>query len=196
MNRWVCFLLVVLIAGLGQGAGAALLAGDEAVLGGPEQKVGQVMDGHALLTGLTEVFQELLVEGGGMGAAEKRVNDLMVNALATRDAGKIDGLFFNRFRRLILMFKVTMIPVVGENQVWEPVIRRQLQDFVEGTLGVDWTLDIGNRNCIEDLARAMEEECISLWIYLDTLPRREELRKKVSGRMLPPPPPPKPAPQP
>ena len=42
------------------------------------------------------------------------------------------------------------------------------------------------------MAAAMEEEFVQMKIYLDTRQKREEFKKKIGKRMLPPPPPPRP----
>lgn len=155
-----------------------------------KQISGTVKDGYALLTDLTRVFQEIGSQKSGLGTANERLSAAIANNFATFNAQKIDSIFFNRFRRLLLVFKLIMTPVTPDNGVWEPVIRSELSAFVRDTIGEEWSLNFKDQSNITLMAAAMEEEFVNLWIYLDTLPQRKELKKKFTGHMLPPPPPP------
>jgi hypothetical protein len=179
-------LLILLCLGL-LGAGWALEPTEAEGSGS-----GTVKDGYALLSDLTRVFEELVGKGSGLGVAEQRLGVVIADNAATYKDGKTDAIFHHRFRRLLLVFRLVLTPMTPENNVWEPVIRKELSDFVYDTLGEDWRFGAKDANAIGRMAAAMEEEFVSLWLYLDTLPQRQGLKKKFAGSMLPPPPPPMP----
>lgn len=182
MKRTMILLLTVLML-----CGAAL-AGTE----GEKVVPGRVKDGHALLTDMTQFFSEISRKASGLESAEKRLNAAIADGAVTFKAGKIDAIFYHRFRRLLLIFKLIMTPVTPYNNVWEPVIKQELGAFIRDVLGEEWVLNFKDKSNIGRLAAAMEEEFANLWIYLETLERRSELKKKYGNRMLPPPPPPPP----
>lgn len=151
---------------------------------------GKVKDGHALLTDMTRFFSEVSRTGHGLASAEQRLQETIADTAATFRAGKIDPIFHHRYRRLLLIYRLIMTKVTVDNNVWEPVIKHEMSEFIRDVLGEEWALSFKDKSNIGRLAAAMEEEFVSLWIYLDTLERRGELKKKYGHRMLPPPPPP------
>ncbi len=153
---------------------------------------GTVKDGYALLTDLTKIFEEIVTKGSGLGSANERLNKSIIDAAVSFQAGTINPVFNHRLKRLLLIYKLILTPITPENNIWEIVIRKELNNFVLDTTGETWVWKLKNPEAIHTLANAMEEEFISLWPYLDTLPQRAELKKKFGKSMLlPPPPPPK-----
>jgi len=169
-----------------------LMLCSSALAGSGEEKIipGKVKDGHALLTDMTQFFSEIARKGTGLESAERRLNAAIADGAATFKDGKVDAIFYHRFQRLLLIFKLIMTPVTPTNNVWEPVIKKELGEFIRDVLGEEWILNFKDKSNIGRLAAAMEEEFANLWIYLETLERRSELKKKYGNRMLPPPPPP------
>ena len=160
--------------------------------GTPGEKIvaGKVRDGHALLTDMSLFFSDISRTGKGIEIAEKRLYDAIADTAATFRASRIDPIFHHRYRRLLLIYRLIMTKVTVDNNVWEPVIKHEMSEFIRDVLGEEWALSFKDKSNIGRLAAAMEEEFVSLWIYLDTLERRGELKKKYGHRMLPPPPPP------
>lgn len=146
----------------------------------------KVKDGYALLSDLTGVFSDI-VQAGGIETAKDRLEVIIAGNGASFAAGQIDPVFYHRMRRLLLVFKLIMLPMKHGNDVWEPVIHQELSDFVYDTLGKTWAWEKG-KGSIELMASAIEEEFVNLWIYLDTRPKRTELKQKFHRSMLPPPP--------
>jgi len=149
---------------------------------------GKVKDGYALLNDLTKIFEEIAGTGKGLGSANERLSAVIADTRATFAAGQIDAVFHHRFRRLLLVFKLILTPVDVNNDVWEPVIKKELSEFVLDTLGEVWVWRVKGLDSIERMAAAVEEEFVNLWLYLDTRSQRQELKKKFAGSMLPPPP--------
>ncbi|HNX98014.1 MAG TPA: hypothetical protein PKK12_10070 [Candidatus Aminicenantes bacterium] len=154
---------------------------------GGEAATGKVKDGYALLSDLTGVFSNI-VQAGGIETAKDRLEVIIASNGASFAAGQIDPIFYHRMRRLLLIFKLIMLPMKKGNDVWEIVIQHELPAFAYDTLGKAWTWDPKDRGGIELMASAIEEEFVNLWIYLDTLPKRAELKQKFHRSMLPPPP--------
>jgi len=180
MKKILMILLVLLIL---NGTGQALTKDDKVV-------PGKVKDGYTLLTDMTRFFSEVSRTGKGLESAEKRLRDAIADAAATNRAAKIDPVFYHRYRRLLLIFRLIMTKVTRYNNVWEPVIKHELSEFIRDVLGEEWLLNFKDKGNIGRLAADMEEEFASLWIYLDTQAKRRELKQKYGQRMLPPPPPP------
>ncbi len=149
---------------------------------------GTVKDGYALLNDLSKIFEEITSKGSGLGSAVERLNAAIVDTSASFKAGKLDAVFNRRLNRLLLIYKLILIPMKGENAVWEQVIMKELNEFSLDCLGVDWDWKMKDPKAIGQMASALEEEFVNLWIYLDTLDKRQELKQKFAKSMLPPPP--------
>lgn len=143
----------------------------------------RVKDGYALLDSLVTIFRDLPIDKG-LKAVSSRLENLLGDVQASREANQIDAVYYNRYRRILFIFKLIITPM-KKNNLWEPIIFRELTAFVRDTTGENW--EWGNKKSVPKMARALEEEFINLQIYLDTRETRKKLRQKWDGKMLPPP---------
>jgi hypothetical protein len=163
---------------------AALAAGAD-----PAPAAAAVKDGYALLNSLLTLFDNLIPsgtsKGGGFAVVNERLDQLAIDAKMTREANLIDNIFFSRYRRMLTVFKMIVTPVV-KNELFENPFVQTLTDFVWDVTYVKWTW--GEKDGIAKMSAALEEEFVQLQFYLDSREAREELKKKIGSRILPPPP--------
>ncbi|MCX6555980.1 MAG: hypothetical protein NTW95_00875 [Candidatus Aminicenantes bacterium] len=172
---------------------AFFLHGEEAVAlapgADPAPATATVKDGYALLNSLLTLFDNLTTsgtsKGGGFAVVNERLDQLAIDAKMTREANLIDNIFFNRYRRMLTVFKMIVTPVV-KNELFENPFVKALTDFVWDVTYVRWTW--GEKDGIAKMAAALEEEFVQLQFYLDSRQAREEFKKKIGSRILPPPP--------
>jgi hypothetical protein len=151
-------------------------------VGDPAPAAVTVKDGYALLNSLLTLFENLPAEKG-IVEVENRLVQLSKDAKSAREANVIDNIFFNRYRRMLTVFKMIITPVV-KNELLENPFMKALDDFVWDVTYVDWTW--GEKEGIAKIAAALEEEFVQLQFYLDNRQAREEFKKKI-GKLLPPP---------
>jgi hypothetical protein len=116
---------------------------------------------------------------GSLLAVEERLQAIMALARKDKDDGTITPVFFARFNRLLAVTKLIMAPDKGGILV--PVIGRPLEDFV-GDMTGESLAEKGGPKAIGAVANAIAEEIVNLQIYLDTLDKREAIRKKLDQR--------------
>jgi hypothetical protein len=191
-------ILVLIILSL-----AFCLLGDEAVAltagADPDPATTTVKDGYALLNSLLTLFDNLPVvkvkkdsEGDhkmspGLAEVENRLTMLVEDSKAAFEANVIDKIFFNRYRRMLTIFKMIITPVIKNELLGNPFMKA-FEEFVWNTTYERWNWD--DKDSIAKMAAAMEEEFVQMQFYLDTRQAREEFKKKIGKRILPPPPPP------
>jgi hypothetical protein len=149
-----------------------------------------VKDGYALLNSLLTLFDNLTTssgtsKGGGFAVVNERLDQLAIDVKAAREASLIDNIFFNRYRRMLTVFKMIVTPVV-KNELFENPFVQTLTDFVWDVTYVKWTW--GEKDGIAKMTAALEEEFVQLQFYLDSRAAREEFKKKIGSKILPPPP--------
>lgn len=191
--------LVTLMLGLGLHAGDLSVSEVEAVQVAAMVADGTtVKDGYALLNSLLTLFENLPVEKKdpegekkvshlGLDEVDKRLSQLSVDAKATLEAGLVDKIFFNRYRRMLSIFKMVTMPII-RGELLKDMFMREFNEFVWETTCEQWRWE--DKDAIAKMAAAMEEEFVQMMTYLDTRQKREELKKKIGKRILPPPPPP------
>ncbi|MFH2107341.1 MAG: hypothetical protein ABII93_01620 [Chrysiogenia bacterium] len=197
--------LVLMVALLGTG----LYAGDPAALetvavpaaegaaSGAEAAV--VKDGYSLLNSLLTLFEDLPVvkvkkgeEGQnkvantGIAEVDNRLSQLSMDAKATLNAGLIDKIFYNRYQRMLTIFKMIITPII-RNEMLKNLFMKEFADFVWNVTYEQWSWE--ESNSIPKMAAAMEEEFVQMQFYLDSRQARDEFKKKIGKRILPPPPP-------
>jgi hypothetical protein len=157
----VCSLgMVVLVLGLAAGE-----------TGGPDVKKA----GYALLDKYVTAFQEMAATGTG-GELEGRLRVMADDARKAKDEGGIDLIFFTRYSRLLAITALVVTPDKGSLLV--PVAERELADFMRDVTGEE-VIALRGANAVGQIARALAEEIINLQLYLDTLERREALKKDL-----------------
>ena len=136
--------------------------------------------GYALLDQFVDTFHQIATEGkGGLWAVEERLQAMMAEARKDKDAGTVTPAFFARFNRLLAVTKLIMAPDQGGILV--PVIGRTIEEFVADVTG-ESLAEKGGPKAIGAVANAIAEEIVNLQIYLDTLDKREAIRKKIDQR--------------
>jgi hypothetical protein len=178
----------------------ALVAAPESAPGPVGETAAPVVrDGYALLNSLLTLFENLVPEKkaapgedkvtkGGLALVDERLSQLGVDAKAALEAGLIDKIFFHRIRRMLLHYKLIITPVV-RGDLLKDLFEQAFDDFTWNVTYEHWAW--GDKDGIAKVAAATEEEFVQLMIYLDTRQKRDELKKKIGMRMLPPPPAPK-----
>ncbi|MCU0236951.1 MAG: hypothetical protein MUC72_07690 [Acidobacteria bacterium] len=201
MKRKVLVSLVALLGiGLHAGEPAVPEAGfaPTAEVAAPAGEPAAIKDGYALLNSLLTLFENLLLEKkpapgeekvtkGGLALVDERLSQLGIDSKAALEAGLIDKIFFHRFRRLLMHYKLIITPVV-RGDLLKDLFARAFDDFTWSVTYERWAWE--DKDGIAKMAAAVEEEFVQLMIYLDTRQKRDELKKKIGMRMLPPPPPP------
>lgn len=156
-------------------------------------------DGYALLNSLLSLFENLMPEKkatpgeekaskGGFALVDSRLSQLGVDAKGALEASLIDKIFFYRYRRLLMHYKLIITPVV-RGELLKELFEKAFDDFTWNVTYEHWRWE--DKDGISKLAAATEEEFVQLMTYLDTRQKRDELKKKIGMRMLPPPAPPK-----
>lgn len=133
--------------------------------------------GYALLDLYVKSFQEMATQGSG-SELESRLRAMAADAKKAREAGEINLVFYSRFARILAMTKLLVQPDQGNILV--PVIDREVADFLLDITGEEpIAYKAGGPPAIGQVANALAEEIVNLQIYLDTLDKREAMRKKL-----------------
>jgi hypothetical protein len=141
--------------------------------------------GYILLDTYVRSFQEIAAQGSG-ATLDSRLQAMAADAKRAKDAGEINLVFYSRFARLLAMTKLLIKPDVGN--ILMPVIDREVRDFLLDVTGEEpLAYKAGGAGAIGQVANAIAEELINLQIYLDTLEKRQALRKKLDEGMTGPP---------
>ncbi|TFG81002.1 MAG: hypothetical protein E4H23_00520 [Chrysiogenales bacterium] len=190
---------------IAQAPSVALVAAPEAAVtpstevAAPAGEQAQLKDGYALLNGLLTLFENIPIPivkvkktpetearmSPGLVEVDKRLSQLGVDSKAALEAGLIDKIFFYRYRRLLMHYKLIIMPVV-RGELLKELFQRAFDDFTWNVTYEHWSWE--DNDGIAKMAAATEEEFVQMMIYLDTRQKREELKKKIGKRMLPPPP--------
>jgi len=134
--------------------------------------------GYALLDMYVKSFQEMATQGSGASLVEDRLQAMAADAKKAKEAGEINLVFYSRYARLLAVTKLLVQPDKGNILI--PVIDREVTDFLLDITGEEpIAYKAGGPPAIGQVANALAEEIINLQIYLDTLAKREALRKKL-----------------
>lgn len=164
----------------------------------PAGGAGAVKDGYALLDSLLTLFDNLTlgkkeavgenkVTLSGLALVDSRLSQLAKDANAALEAGVIDKIFYNRYQRMLTIFKLVTMPII-RNEMLKNLFMEAFAEFVWDTTYERWAWE--DKDAIAKMAAAMEEEYVQMMTYLDTRQKRQELKAKIGRRILPPPPPP------
>jgi hypothetical protein len=114
--------------------------------------------GYALLDKFVVQFEQMARQGTNGAPIGAALEDMMSMARRARDEKRVDTAFFDRYTRLLRVFKlVTMKDPEG---ILHPTVEREVEDLVGEVLGAK-TADITS------LARAMTQELDNLRKSLD-----------------------------
>jgi hypothetical protein len=134
--------------------------------------------GYALLDMYVTCFHEMATKGtGGPGSnlLEKNLEMMENETKKAKDQAEIDPYFYTHFSRLLALTKLLVTP--DPAKILKPMIDQEVADFIKDVTGED-LIASGGAPAIGQVAGAMTEEIINLQIYLDTLDKREALRRK------------------
>lgn len=134
--------------------------------------------GYTLLDMYVKSFQEMAAQGTSLEELEKNLQTMAAEAKKAKEAGEINLVFYSRYARILAMTKLLVQPDQGNILI--PVIDREVTDFLLDITGEEpIAYKAGGRPAIGQVANALAEEIINLQIYLDTLDKREAMRKKL-----------------
>jgi hypothetical protein len=138
--------------------------------------------GTALLNAYVRSFQEMAAQGASRADLENRLRAMAADAKKAKEAGEVNLVFYSRYARLLAMTKLMVQP--DEGNILVPVIDREVRDFLLDVTGEEpIAYKAGGPRAVGQVANAMAEEIINLQIYLDTLDKREAMRKKFDEGM-------------
>jgi uncharacterized protein YheU (UPF0270 family) len=140
--------------------------------------------GYTLLDMYVKSFQEMAARGTGSGELETNLQAMATEAKKAKEAGEINLVFYAHYARILALTKLIVNPDPGN--LLMPVIDREIADFLKDVTGEDVIARTGSV-AIGQMANALAEELINLQIYLDTLEKREAMRKKLDEGMTGPP---------
>jgi len=190
---------IALLFGFGLHAGVDTVSATVAEAAAPAEEAVALKDGNALLDSLLTLFENLAApekksEAGeqkvplsGLALVDSRLSQLAKDAKLALAAGVIDKIFYNRYERMLTIFKLVTMPIL-RNEMLKNLFMKAFEEFVWDTTYETWKWE--DKDSIAKMAAAMEEEFVGMKIYLDSRQKREELKKKIGKRILPPPPPP------
>ena len=140
--------------------------------------------GYNLLDMYVKSFQEMAARGTSSGELETNLQAMAAEAKKAKEAGDINLVFYAHYARILALTKLIVNPDPGN--LLMPVIDREIADFLKDVTGEDIIARTGSV-AIGQVANALAEELINLQIYLDTLEKREAMRKKFDEGMTGPP---------
>jgi hypothetical protein len=134
--------------------------------------------GYSLLDAYVTCFKEMATQGSGTSweGLEKKLQAMASEASRAKEAGEISLVFYSRYARILALTKLVIQPDRGS--LLAPVLVPEIMDFVKDVTGEDFLARTGGAT-IGQLANALAEEMVNLQIYLDTLDKRNSMRKKV-----------------
>jgi len=137
--------------------------------------------GYALLDQYVTTFREMATRGsGGPDALEPFLQRMAVDTKKAKEQAEIDPVFYTHFSRLLAMTKLFVEHDPGN--ILKTLIDREAANFVKDITGED-LVTTGGAPAIGQVANALAEEIVNLQIHLDTLDRREAIRKKLHERV-------------
>jgi len=136
--------------------------------------------GYTLLDMYIRSFQEMARLGTTGDRLEAYLQTMAAEAKKAREAGEVNLVFYSRFARILALTKLVIEPDRGS--LLAPIVVPEIMDFVKDVTGEDILTRTGGAT-IGQLANALAEELVNLQIYLDTLDKREAMRKKLDEGM-------------
>jgi hypothetical protein len=117
---------VLVLGGIAVGIGVTRAAADPA--------------GYALLDKFVAQFEQAARQGSGGGPLEPALGEMMTLARKARDEQRIDAAFFDRYARVLRVFKLATLK--DPDQILRPVVEREIREFVRDVSGEE-KADIG-----------------------------------------------------
>jgi hypothetical protein len=141
-----------------------------------------VVSGSALLDLFIDNMRTM-ARTGTPADLDKHLQEMMLAARKSKEAGVIDAVFFFRYGRMLAVFKLVAVP--DATGILVPVIDDYLGAFVRDKLGHGGFTEAGGKGpqAINYVAQALSVELVDLQIYLDTVKERADLTKTLEERM-------------
>lgn len=137
--------------------------------------------GHGLLDSFTNFFHEMAVSGsGGFEKIRAAAEKFTTEARQAKEKNQIDAVFYNRYRRILSVMYLTMIPLSAG--IIEDVQNQEFAHFIKDVLGEEYRSV--KEHSIGQLAYAISEEILNLHLYLDDSEAKDKLRKSFEGKFL------------
>jgi hypothetical protein len=136
--------------------------------------------GYELIDMYIRGFQAMAAQGTTAEGFESRLRSVAVAANDAKEATAIDQVFYSRFTRILALTKLIIAPDPGN--LLRPVIDREIADLLLDVTGEAVSASTGPV-AVGRVANAIAEELVNLQIYLDTLEKRQALRKKLDEGM-------------
>jgi len=140
--------------------------------------------GYALLDSYIRCFQQMATQGTTREGFEANLEAIAAEAKKAKEAAEIDQAFSSHFARVLALTKLIIAPDPGN--LLRPVIDREIAGFLMDVTGEAVAASTGPV-AVGQVANAIAEELVNLQIYLDTLEKREAIRKKLDEGMAGPP---------
>jgi hypothetical protein len=122
----------------------------------------------------------MAAQGTTASGLEANLQAIAAEARKAKEAGEIDLVFTSHFARILALTKLVIAPDPGN--LLMPVIDREIADFLKDVTGEDVSARTGPL-AVGRVANAIAEELVNLQIYLDSLDKREAIRKKLDEGM-------------
>jgi hypothetical protein len=141
--------------------------------------VAQDKDGKVLIDKLNLMFKNA-AEKANVSEAEYTagLEALYAEAIKERDQNQIDPLFFKRYHRVLLVLRLFVMP--GKKGVLSPVFEKEFVGFVEDINGV--RINIADKAAIGEVASAVANEIMNLYLYPDSIKARAKLLKEFESK--------------
>lgn len=140
--------------------------------------------GYGLIDTYIRAFQAMAAQGTTAEGLESSLRIVAAAAKKAKEAAEIDQVFYSRFARILALTKLVVAPDPGG--LLSPVIDREIADFLMDVTGEAVAARTGPM-AVGQVANAIAEELVNLQIYLDTLEKRQAIRKKLDEGMAGPP---------
>jgi hypothetical protein len=144
--------------------------------------------GYSLIDTLIGAFQNMAEAGiGGYEAINSGLQELMGDLKKAREQKKVDMVFYNRYKRMLVVMKLAIIDKEYDREsILGELISGQLQKFVFDVSGkkVDLSTLKTKSVGIGVIAAAVADELLNLHQYLDGKKYRQDLLKSYQRKIL------------
>jgi hypothetical protein len=139
----------------------------------------QDKDGKVLIDKLNLMFKNA-AERATVSEAEyaSGLEALYTEAIKERDQNQIDPLFFKRYQRVLMVLRLFVMP--GKKGVLSPIFEKEFVGFVEDVDGI--RINIADKGVIGEVAGAITNEIMNLYLYPDSIKARAKLLKEFESK--------------
>lgn len=138
--------------------------------------------GYELIDMYIRGFQAMATQGTTAEGLESNLRAVATATFNAKEAATIDQVFFSRFARILALTKLVIAPDPGN--LLRPVIDREVADLIMDVTGEAVSAGAGPV-AVGRVANAIAEELVNLQLYLDTLEKRQAVRKTLDEGMIP-----------